>query len=186
MFPSNQQEDCEQQKEVAVIEVAAELDPSLPRVIILDLSPVNFLDTVGVKTLRNVRQPHATAQTQKEMLLLIIKEELVPTRLQQNITCKGAQLILDFADTRFSERRLPAVKQIGRFSTHVAVGVDLFITELTETQPEISCEIQLVDILACFVVTLMQNLHLLSQYEFAYLLKNQRSFGFKQGLAGGP
>lgn len=30
-------------------------DPSVPNAIILDLSPVNFLDTVGVKTLRNVR-----------------------------------------------------------------------------------------------------------------------------------
>lgn len=30
-------------------------DKPLPRAIILDLSPVNFLDTVGVKTLRNVR-----------------------------------------------------------------------------------------------------------------------------------
>ncbi|KAL1021378.1 hypothetical protein UPYG_G00012530 [Umbra pygmaea] len=31
---------------------------TLPRVIILDLSPVNFLDTVGVKTLRNIRRDH--------------------------------------------------------------------------------------------------------------------------------
>uniref|UniRef100_A0A3Q0SBI5 Solute carrier family 26 member 6 n=1 Tax=Amphilophus citrinellus TaxID=61819 RepID=A0A3Q0SBI5_AMPCI len=31
-----------------------ERDPSLPRAIILDLSPANFLDTVGVKTLRSV------------------------------------------------------------------------------------------------------------------------------------
>lgn len=30
-------------------------DSPLPRAIILDLSPVNFLDTVGLKTLRNVR-----------------------------------------------------------------------------------------------------------------------------------
>lgn len=44
----------EQQKDVAIIEMDAEPDPSLPRAIVLDLSPVNFLDTVGVKTLRNV------------------------------------------------------------------------------------------------------------------------------------
>lgn len=30
-------------------------DSALPESLILDLSPVNFLDTVGVKTLRNVR-----------------------------------------------------------------------------------------------------------------------------------
>lgn len=30
-------------------------DPTFPKAIILDLSPVNFLDTVGVKTLRDVR-----------------------------------------------------------------------------------------------------------------------------------
>uniref|UniRef100_A0A8C5DBM6 Solute carrier family 26 member 6-like n=1 Tax=Gouania willdenowi TaxID=441366 RepID=A0A8C5DBM6_GOUWI len=41
-------------KEVAIIEVEAERDPSLLRTIILDLSTVNFLDTVGIKTLRNV------------------------------------------------------------------------------------------------------------------------------------
>ncbi|KAG7242456.1 hypothetical protein INR49_022146 [Caranx melampygus] len=43
-----------EQDNIAVIEVDAERDPSLPRAIILDLSPVNFLDTVGVKTLRNI------------------------------------------------------------------------------------------------------------------------------------
>ncbi|XP_077370954.1 solute carrier family 26 member 6 isoform X1 [Festucalex cinctus] len=44
----------EHEKEVATIDVDAEPDPSLPRAIILDLSPVNFLDTVGVKTLRGI------------------------------------------------------------------------------------------------------------------------------------
>uniref|UniRef100_A0AAQ4PU94 STAS domain-containing protein n=1 Tax=Gasterosteus aculeatus aculeatus TaxID=481459 RepID=A0AAQ4PU94_GASAC len=39
-------------KHIAIIEMDAEPDPSLPRAIILDLSPVNFLDTVAVKTLR--------------------------------------------------------------------------------------------------------------------------------------
>ncbi|KAL0185872.1 hypothetical protein M9458_017542, partial [Cirrhinus mrigala] len=40
---------------VARVEVGPNLDTdtALPRAIILDLSPVNFLDTVGVKTLRN-------------------------------------------------------------------------------------------------------------------------------------
>uniref|UniRef100_A0A8C5DE43 Solute carrier family 26 member 6-like n=1 Tax=Gouania willdenowi TaxID=441366 RepID=A0A8C5DE43_GOUWI len=47
-------EKWKQQKEVAIIEVEAERDPSLLRTIILDLSTVNFLDTVGIKTLRNV------------------------------------------------------------------------------------------------------------------------------------
>lgn len=46
--------EMEVQNDIAVIEVDAEPDPSLPRAIVLDLSPVNFLDTVGVKTLRRV------------------------------------------------------------------------------------------------------------------------------------
>uniref|UniRef100_A0A8C3ANX6 Solute carrier family 26 member 6 n=1 Tax=Cyclopterus lumpus TaxID=8103 RepID=A0A8C3ANX6_CYCLU len=33
-------------------------DPSLPRAIILDLSPVNFLDTVGVKALRSIQRDY--------------------------------------------------------------------------------------------------------------------------------
>ncbi|KAM9751000.1 solute carrier family 26 member 6 isoform 1-T3 [Menidia menidia] len=44
--------------DVAVIDVDDEPDPSLPRVIILDLSPVNFLDTVGVKALRSIRRDY--------------------------------------------------------------------------------------------------------------------------------
>ncbi|KAM8754074.1 solute carrier family 26 member 6 isoform 1-T2 [Acanthopagrus schlegelii] len=47
--------EMEVQKDIAIIEVDAEPSPSLPRAIILDLSPVNFLDTVGVKTLRRIR-----------------------------------------------------------------------------------------------------------------------------------
>ena len=48
--------ELENQKEIAVIKMREDLrDPSLPRAVILDLSPVNFLDTVGVKTIRNVR-----------------------------------------------------------------------------------------------------------------------------------
>lgn len=46
--------EMEVQKDIAIIEVDAEPSPSLPRAIVLDLSPVNFLDTVGVKTLRRV------------------------------------------------------------------------------------------------------------------------------------
>ncbi|KAF3696655.1 Solute carrier family 26 member 6 [Channa argus] len=48
----------EQQKDIAIIEMDSEPNPSLPRAIILDLSPVNFLDTVGVKTLRNIRKDY--------------------------------------------------------------------------------------------------------------------------------
>uniref|UniRef100_UPI0037E79A69 solute carrier family 26 member 6-like isoform X2 n=1 Tax=Semicossyphus pulcher TaxID=241346 RepID=UPI0037E79A69 len=47
-----------EQKDVAVIEVEPERDPSLPRAIVLDLSPVNFLDTVGVKTLRSIHKDY--------------------------------------------------------------------------------------------------------------------------------
>ena len=51
--------DKEESFEVVVAVVAdPELDPcsdsSLPKAVILDLSPVNFLDTVGVKTLCDV------------------------------------------------------------------------------------------------------------------------------------
>uniref|UniRef100_A0A3P8SXI8 Solute carrier family 26 member 6 n=1 Tax=Amphiprion percula TaxID=161767 RepID=A0A3P8SXI8_AMPPE len=46
------------QKDVAIIEVDFEPDPSLPRAIVLDLSPVNFLDTVGVKTFKSIRRDY--------------------------------------------------------------------------------------------------------------------------------
>lgn len=42
-------------EDIAVIQMDYKPDPSLPRAIILDLSVVNFLDTVGVKTLSRVR-----------------------------------------------------------------------------------------------------------------------------------
>ncbi|XP_008282940.1 solute carrier family 26 member 6 [Stegastes partitus] len=48
----------EQQKDIAIIEMEFEPDPSLPRAIVLDLSPVNFLDTVGVKTLKSIRKDY--------------------------------------------------------------------------------------------------------------------------------
>lgn len=44
--------------DVAVIDVEPERDPTLPRAIVLDLSPVNFLDTVGVKTLKNIKKDY--------------------------------------------------------------------------------------------------------------------------------
>uniref|UniRef100_A0A4W5R9G0 Solute carrier family 26 member 6 n=1 Tax=Hucho hucho TaxID=62062 RepID=A0A4W5R9G0_9TELE len=44
----------EVEKDVATVEEGSKPDSTLPRAIILELSPVNFLDTVGVKTLRNV------------------------------------------------------------------------------------------------------------------------------------
>uniref|UniRef100_A0A8C3G9H3 Solute carrier family 26 member 6 n=1 Tax=Cyclopterus lumpus TaxID=8103 RepID=A0A8C3G9H3_CYCLU len=50
--------DMVEQKEIAIIEMDAEPDPSLPRAIILDLSPVNFLDTVGVKALRSIQRDY--------------------------------------------------------------------------------------------------------------------------------
>lgn len=49
---------CAEMNDVAVIAVEPERDPSLPRAIVLDLSPVNFLDTVGVKTLRTIRKDY--------------------------------------------------------------------------------------------------------------------------------
>uniref|UniRef100_A0A8C6SAE5 Solute carrier family 26 member 6 n=1 Tax=Neogobius melanostomus TaxID=47308 RepID=A0A8C6SAE5_9GOBI len=50
--------DGAEMKHVAVIDVEPEQDPSLPRAIVLDLSPVNFLDTVGVKTLKNIKNDY--------------------------------------------------------------------------------------------------------------------------------
>uniref|UniRef100_A0A8C6WFD4 Solute carrier family 26 member 6 n=1 Tax=Neogobius melanostomus TaxID=47308 RepID=A0A8C6WFD4_9GOBI len=50
--------DGAEMKDVAVIDVEPEQDPSLPRAIVLDLSPVNFLDTVGVKTLKNIKNDY--------------------------------------------------------------------------------------------------------------------------------
>lgn len=53
-------------KDVVAVEMGPDpdTDTPLPQAIILDLSPVNFLDTVGVKTLRNVRHnPYCTLAT---------------------------------------------------------------------------------------------------------------------------
>uniref|UniRef100_A0A8C4DG81 Solute carrier family 26 member 6 n=1 Tax=Dicentrarchus labrax TaxID=13489 RepID=A0A8C4DG81_DICLA len=55
---NNAGEPEKEEKDIAIIEIDAEHDPSLPRAIILDLSPVNFLDTVGVKTLRRIRNDY--------------------------------------------------------------------------------------------------------------------------------
>uniref|UniRef100_A0A671PJH1 Solute carrier family 26 member 6-like n=1 Tax=Sinocyclocheilus anshuiensis TaxID=1608454 RepID=A0A671PJH1_9TELE len=53
-------------KDVATVEVGPDPDPdtTLPRAIILDLSPVNFLDTVGVKTLCNIYKDYGEAGVQ--------------------------------------------------------------------------------------------------------------------------
>ncbi|XP_056895957.1 solute carrier family 26 member 6 [Takifugu flavidus] len=45
-------------EDIAVIPMDYMPDPSLPRAIILDLSAVNFLDTVGVKTLRRIQSEY--------------------------------------------------------------------------------------------------------------------------------
>ncbi|KAL3974204.1 dopachrome tautomerase [Sarotherodon galilaeus] len=54
----NREPNMEEQNHVSVIEVDPERDPSLPRAIVLDLGPVNFLDTVAVKTLRSIRKDY--------------------------------------------------------------------------------------------------------------------------------
>uniref|UniRef100_A0A8C1T1P2 Solute carrier family 26 member 6 n=1 Tax=Cyprinus carpio TaxID=7962 RepID=A0A8C1T1P2_CYPCA len=51
-------------KDVATVEVGPDPDSTLPQAIILDLSPVNFLDTVGVKTLRNIYKDYGEAGVQ--------------------------------------------------------------------------------------------------------------------------
>ncbi|XP_074537135.1 solute carrier family 26 member 6 [Halichoeres trimaculatus] len=51
-------EEKPEEKNIAVIKMDTEPDPSLPRAIILDLSPVNFLDTVGVKTIRSIHKDY--------------------------------------------------------------------------------------------------------------------------------
>uniref|UniRef100_A0A8C7L6A7 STAS domain-containing protein n=1 Tax=Oncorhynchus kisutch TaxID=8019 RepID=A0A8C7L6A7_ONCKI len=48
----------EVEKGVATVEEGSKPDSTLPRAIILELSPVNFLDTVGVKTLRNIQRDY--------------------------------------------------------------------------------------------------------------------------------
>lgn len=58
-------QEVEPEKDIAIIEMGFEPDSSLPRAIVLDLSLVNFLDTVGVKTLCRVRiwQSHLLVHT---------------------------------------------------------------------------------------------------------------------------
>lgn len=53
----------ENPKDVAAVEAGPDpdTDTPLPRAIILDLNPVNFLDTVGVKTLRNIYKDYGEA-----------------------------------------------------------------------------------------------------------------------------
>lgn len=49
-------EKVEPEQNISVIEMNAEPSPSFPRALILDLSPVNFLDTVGVKAIRTIHK----------------------------------------------------------------------------------------------------------------------------------
>uniref|UniRef100_A0A8C1V8A1 Solute carrier family 26 member 6 n=1 Tax=Cyprinus carpio TaxID=7962 RepID=A0A8C1V8A1_CYPCA len=53
-------------EDVGAVEVGPDpdTDTTLPQAIILDLSPVNFLDTVGVKTLRNIYKDYGEAGVQ--------------------------------------------------------------------------------------------------------------------------
>ncbi|XP_053536344.1 solute carrier family 26 member 6 [Ictalurus punctatus] len=56
--------DKEEKYEVAVVAIPEQdpsPDPTVPKAIVLDLSPVNFLDTVGVKTLRNIHKDFGDA-----------------------------------------------------------------------------------------------------------------------------
>ncbi|XP_072537658.1 solute carrier family 26 member 6-like [Salminus brasiliensis] len=62
---ASEMSDKQKNVEVVVVVAGPELDPSpdpaLPKAVILDLSPVNFLDTVGVKTLRNIHKDYGDA-----------------------------------------------------------------------------------------------------------------------------
>ena len=57
--------------------------------------------------------------------------------------------------------------EVGRITTRLTVSDDLFLAKLTGTEPGISREVQLVDILLRFILTLIINLCLLSQRQFA-------------------
>uniref|UniRef100_A0A3Q2PSD7 Solute carrier family 26 member 6 n=1 Tax=Fundulus heteroclitus TaxID=8078 RepID=A0A3Q2PSD7_FUNHE len=57
-YPNGEEPNSEHQKDIATIDVDNDPDTSLPRAIILDLSPVNFLDTVGVKTIKSIRRDY--------------------------------------------------------------------------------------------------------------------------------
>ena len=73
-----------------------------------------------------------------------------------DITCKGPilTLIRGFADIPLSLLWLPPVMPVEahRTTARLPVSVSLFLAELTRTQPRISCEVQLVDILPCLVL----------------------------------
>ncbi|XP_068606768.1 solute carrier family 26 member 6, partial [Brachionichthys hirsutus] len=56
--PVNGESENEEKKDMAFIEMEGEPDPSLPSAIELGLSPVNFLDVVGVKTLCRIRKDY--------------------------------------------------------------------------------------------------------------------------------
>ncbi|XP_062248253.1 solute carrier family 26 member 6-like [Platichthys flesus] len=45
-------------QEIAVIKVDVKHEPSYPQAIVLDLSPVNFLDTVGIKALQEIQRDY--------------------------------------------------------------------------------------------------------------------------------
>ncbi|XP_034447744.1 solute carrier family 26 member 6-like [Hippoglossus hippoglossus] len=45
-------------KDIAVIKLDVKPEPSYPQAIVLDLSPVNFLDTVGIKALQNIQRDY--------------------------------------------------------------------------------------------------------------------------------
>ncbi|XP_030640174.1 solute carrier family 26 member 6 isoform X2 [Chanos chanos] len=61
---TSEESDHEEKFEITMEENAHETDSDLPKAIILDLSPVNFLDTVGVKTLRNIQKDYGEAGVQ--------------------------------------------------------------------------------------------------------------------------
>lgn len=73
-----------EQTDVAVIEVDPQPDPSLPRGIILDLSPVNFLDTVGVKTLSRVRARRSHD---------LIRTHLHPSSRRLGLNCQTDEVV---------------------------------------------------------------------------------------------
>ena len=71
--------------------------------------------------------------------------------------CKGAELtfFLGFADLHLSMLWLPPVT--AGTVDRITVSVDLLLDPLTGTYPGISCEVQHVYILPCFVLTLALN-----------------------------
>lgn len=89
----------EQQKEVSVIEVDDDPDPSLPKAIVLDLSPVNFLDTVGVKTLQSVRTYRSTVAVlrQKSRIVIICKFIPVPCHDCSNTLIDTSFIFIKYA-----------------------------------------------------------------------------------------